>query len=144
MKKLKIKKRKGFSLLELLVSLLIISSAVVTILPNVRNSVLMSKKAKSLVTVAQLAKNKLAEIQLEEKIKEGKKDGKFDDFEGCFWKWEIKKVEINDVFLYQEEGHEAPKGMKLDRLFKIELTISYDSRGEEINYETTSFLFSEK
>ena len=73
---------RGFTLLELTVSLLIISAAVVTVLPNLNQSARMSTQAKTTVSAIQLARNLLNEIQLDPKrVTEGKEDGKFDDFE---------------------------------------------------------------
>ena len=59
--------KKGFTLIELVISLLIISAAVVTVLPNLSQAVRMSAQAKTTVTAIQLARNLLNEIQLDPK-----------------------------------------------------------------------------
>ena len=142
---------RGFTLLELTVSLLIISVAVVTVLPNLSQSARMSIQAKTTVSAIQLARNLLSEIQLDPKrITEGKEDGKFDDFEDYNYEYEIEKVKLEDILISppSEDGSASDMGIKKDlnveRLFKIFMIISWRSGNRNYRYETHSFIYKDE
>ncbi len=143
--------RKGFTLLELTLSLLIISAAVVTVLPNLSQSARMSSQAKTTVSAIQLARNLLNEIQLDsKKISEGKQDGKFDDFESYRYEYEIEKVKLEDIMLVpqDENGSFGDMGVKKDlnveRLFKIQMYVFWESGNRRYRYETHSFIYKDE
>ena len=141
----------GFTLLELTLSLLIISAAVVTVLPNLTQAARMSSQAKTTVSAIQLARNLLNEIQLDsKKISEGKQDGKFDDFESYRYEYEIEKVKLEDIMLVpqDENGSFGDMGVKKDlnveRLFKIHLYVFWESGNRRYRYETYSFIYKDE
>ena len=143
--------QKGFTLLELTLSLLIISAAVVTVLPNLSQSARMSSQAKTTVSAIQLARNLLNEIQLDpKKISEGKQDGKFDDFESYRYEYEIEKVKLEDIMLVpqDENGSFGDMGVKKDlnveRLFKIQIYVFWESGNRSYRYETHSFIYKDE
>lgn len=142
---------RGFSLLELTISLLIISAAVVTVLPNLSQSARMSNQAKTTVTAIQLARNLLNQIQLDhEKVTEGKQDGKFEDFEAYSFEYEIEKVKLEDIMLMpEEEGHSGvdmgvKKDLNVERLFKIQILIRWEVASRQYRYETHSFIYKDE
>ena len=141
---------RGFTLLELTLSLLIISAAVVTVLPNLSQSARMSNQAKTTVSAIQLARNLLNEIQLDpKKITEGKTDGKFDDFENYRYEYEIEKVKLEDIMLVppDENGSSdigVKKDLNVERLYKIQVVISWDSGNRNYRYETHSFIYKDE
>jgi hypothetical protein len=120
----------------------ILSVSIVTILGQISQAVAMSSKAKTLVTAAQLGRNLINEIQLEGEIKEKKKDGKFEDFEGFHYEYEISKVDIRDVMPPSDD--ERFSDIKLENLFKIQILVYWENRGKEMHYEAWSYLFSGK
>lgn len=141
----------GFTLLELTLSLLVISAAVVTVLPNLTQAARMSSQAKTTVSAIQLARNLLNEIQLDsKKISEGKQDGKFDDFESYRYEYEIEKVKLEDIMLVpqDENGSFGDMGVKKDlnveRLFKVHLYVFWESGNRRYRYETYSFIYKDE
>ena len=143
--------QKGFTLLELTLSLLIISAAVVTVLPNLSQSARMSNQAKMTVSAIQLARNLFNEIQLDsKKISEGKQDGKFDDFDSYRYEYEIEKVKLEDIMLapQDENGSAGDMGVKKDlnveRLYKIQMYIFWESGNRNYRYETHSFIYKDE
>ena len=142
---------RGFTLLELTVSLLIISAAVVTVLPNLSQSARMSTQAKTTVSAIQLARNLLNEIQLDPKrVTEGKEDGKFDDFENYRYEYDIEKVKLEDIMIVpQDENNSASdmgvkKDLNVERLYKIQIMISWQSGNRDYRYETHSFIYKDQ
>ena len=139
--------KKGFSLLELMVSLLIISATIVTTIPNISQAVKMSRRARTMVTAIQLARNLLNDVQLEGKINERKDDGSFEDFEGFSYEYQIEKVKLKEIMIasQDEDSNLSAKGdLNVDRLFKISLSVLWEEGGDERRYDTFSFLYSEK
>ena len=142
---------RGLTLLELTVSLLIISAAVVTVLPNLNQSARMSTQAKTTVSAIQLARNLLNEIQLDPKrVTEGKEDGKFDDFENYRYEYDIEKVKFEDIMIVpQEEKNSATdmgvkKDLNVERLYKIQIMITWQSGNRDYRYETHSFIYKDE
>lgn len=140
-------RKKGFSLLELMVSLLIISATIVTTIPNISQAVKLSRRARTMVTAIQLARNMLNEVQLEGKISERKDDGKFDDFEDFSYEYKIEKVKLKEIMIMNqdEDSNLNTKGdLNVDRLFKITLGVYWEEAGSERKYEVFSFLYAQK
>jgi len=129
----------------LAVSLLIISYGIVTILPNIAQSARMSASARDTVTAVQLARNLLSELQLEDKVKEGKEDGKFEEFENYSFAYEIDKVKLNEILVKTDEDGPQVKGdLVVNRLYKIKVQVFWEQLDRERSYETHSFLFAKK
>tara|TARA_E500000331_G_scaffold283424_1_gene277343 strand:+ start:271 stop:612 length:342 start_codon:yes stop_codon:yes gene_type:complete len=111
----------------------------------------MSSQAKTTVSAIQLARNLLNEIQLDsKKISEGKQDGKFDDFESYRYEYEIEKVKLEDIMLVpqDENGSFGDMGVKKDlnveRLFKIQMYVFWESGNRRYRYETHSFIYKDE
>ena len=140
-------KRGGFSLLELAVSLLIISAGIVTIMPNLSQGARMSNRARGLVTAVQLARNLMNELQLEKKVKEDKGDGIFEDFEDYSYEYAIEHVKLDEILVdvSREDNQNSMKGdLIVKRLYKVIVTINWQRGSEENTYEAFSFLYGEK
>lgn len=94
---------RGFSLMEILIALGIMASAVATLMGGVGTAMMMQNRDEEMLQAVWLANNKMSEVQAEieadlekskfpeEKEESGKFEGKLEKFE---WKVEIKKVEI--------------------------------------------------
>ena len=143
--------KKGFTLIELVISLLIISAAVVTVLPNLSQAVRMSAQAKTTVTAIQLARNLLNEIQLDPKrITEGKQDGKFDDFENYYFEYEIEKVKLEDIMIAPPDDSDSAgdmgvkKDLNVERLYKIQIKVLWEMGIRNYNYDTHSFIYKDE
>ncbi|MCO4782006.1 MAG: type II secretion system protein [Candidatus Cloacimonetes bacterium] len=141
-------KHKGFSLMEVLVSIIIIASTVAVVMPNISATMYMTHKAKTMVTAVQLARNLINEIQLENKISVTSEDGKFEDFEDYRYEYVIEKVNLMEILPQDEEKNKSKilTGSKSnnERLFKVQILVFWDAAGREQTYETNSYLFSEK
>lgn len=143
--------KKGFTLIELVISLLIISAAVVTVLPNLNQAVRMSAQAKTTVTAIQLARNLLNEIQLDPKrITEGKQDGKFDDFENYYFEYEIEKVKLEDIMIAPPDDSNSAgdmgvkKDLNVERLYKIQIKVLWEMGIRSYHYDTHSFIYKDE
>jgi len=95
--------KKGFSLLEILIAVAIMATSFVALLTAQGSSFLASERADRLTQATFLARQKMAEIEMEidKDISKNKfpsdtdKDGTFDEpFDDFRWKYTIKKVEI--------------------------------------------------
>ncbi|PCJ20535.1 MAG: hypothetical protein COB02_03180 [Candidatus Cloacimonadota bacterium] len=139
---------KGFSLMEVLVSLLIIAGSIAVIMPNISASMYMTSKAKTMVTAVQLARNLINELQLENKISATKEDGKFEDFEDYSYEYVIEKVNLMDILPKDEEKNNSKilTGSKSnnENLFSVKILVLWNIVGREQSYETNSYLFAQK
>jgi prepilin-type N-terminal cleavage/methylation domain-containing protein len=139
--------QRGFSLLELAISLLIISAGIVTILPNLSQGARMSAQARGMVTAVQLARNLMNELQLEKKVKEDKGDGTFDDFEEYSYKYEIEPVKLEEILVdvNNEDNSKSLKGdLVVKRLYKVWVSVHWSAGIQEHSYEAHSFLYGQK
>ena len=91
------------------------------------------------------------EIQLDPKrVTEGKEDGKFDDFENYRYEYDIEKVKFEDIMIVpQDENNSASdmgvkKDLNVERLYKIQITISWQSNNRDYRYETHSFIYQDE
>ena len=134
--------------MEVLVSLIIIAGTIAVIMPNISASMYMTHKAKTMVTAVQLARNLINELQLEGKITATSDDGKFEDFEDYSYDYVIEKVNLMDILPQDEEKNNSKilTGSKSnnDRLFSVKIIVTWNVAGREQNYETNSYLFSDK
>lgn len=111
--------QKGFTLLEIIVALAILSVSLVVISDLHNSGMLRSRRAEDITTASMLARLKLHEVQLEiennmakgEFPAENKHDeGKFDEpYEKFSWSLDIKKVDI-PVPPQPEGGGEGEEG----------------------------------
>ncbi len=139
------KSRRGLTLMEVLLAMLILSTAIVTILPQLRQAARMSRRAKNIVTASQIASNFLQELQLEKKIEEGKEKGTFDDFEAYSWETEIEKVKMKEAFGegFFAEKNSGAKEMYLERLYRVKLRVFWGEGKADESYEMHTLLFQE-
>lgn len=110
---------RGFSLMEILIALGIMASAVATIMGGVGTAMMMQNRDKEMVQAVWLANNKMTEVQAdieadleknkfpEEKSETGNFDGNLDKFE---WKYELTKVEIPLAGALGGGGEEGGEG----------------------------------
>lgn len=108
------KNQKGFSLLEIMVAVTILSTSFVILIGSQSSSLRASQRAERITVATLLAQQKMSEyeITLEQDISRNKfprdekeESGKFDEpYEDYRWLWKIKKVEIPVLNAGGEEG----------------------------------------
>lgn len=109
---MKLSGEKGFSLLEILLAVGIFAVAATSLFMIVVNSKGKIVDNDRLLQGLILANNKMIEItdEIEEDISRGKfpdvvkKEGKFDENDVYAWEYEIKKVELPENLLQEQEG----------------------------------------
>lgn len=113
-----LKFQQGFSLIEIMIALAILSISLVSLYSGVASSIRSSREANKVRIATQLSRQKMTEIMLslEEEIARGafpdekEESGEFEKpFESYRWFYEIKKVEIPVV---------SPTGEMVEDAFK--------------------------
>ena len=109
--------REGFTLIEVMVALVIISVAMVTLLSTHAISARNYAEAKAIAVCSMLAQQKLAELQAGELPAAGETSGGFDDNEHYRWALSVKETALEplrevtlEVFLAPAEGLEETEG----------------------------------
>lgn len=146
----------GFSLLEVMVAVAILAIALTTLLTFSGNTMIKSGRAERLTIAAMLARQKMADIEIDlEKAKQKKEfpderseDGEFDEpFEDYKWKMEIRRVEL-PAPVSEEEGAGSMQAMIGKQLTKeisktvreLKLTVSWDDMGEEQSIDVVTHI----
>lgn len=106
---------KGYSLLEIMVAVAILATAFTILLAGQSQSLLSSSKAEDLTTATFLARQKMAELEIEihQDLERNKfphndveKEGEFEEpYEDFRWRYTIKKVEIPVVSTGDESSN---------------------------------------
>jgi len=96
-------KRDGFTLLEIMVAVAIMSISFIALFSISGNTLVKSGRAEHITIATMLARNKIVEIEMDLKKKmrlgefpdEKSEDGKFDEpYDDYSWSMEIRKVEL--------------------------------------------------
>lgn len=161
---------KGFTLLEVLIAVSIMTIATVSILLSESNAINVSIKAKYLNTAVMLAKNMMVESEITfkgrafselPKEKEAVFEAPFKDYK---WKREIKEVKFPSLQALgggegdKESENSSSKGSEpsaalimsnitkfINESFReITITIFWEINGKEYKYTITSYLLDEK
>jgi general secretion pathway protein I len=75
----------GFTLLEVLIAVAILGSALAVLLGSVNKNLILASQSKNLVIAGALAQRKLSEIELEGFPEEGEIEGEFTEVPGFRW-----------------------------------------------------------
>lgn len=96
-------KRSGFMLLEVVLSVFIVTVGVVFVIGSFITSIKAFRVSKSYLDVLNLMEEKMWEYAESGEIEEGSDSGKFEDYEGAEWNVEAKELEddspLNEVTL---------------------------------------------
>lgn len=144
----------GFSLLEVMVSIAILAVSLTVLLTFSGNTLVKSGRAEKLLVATMLARQKMADLDIEmEKARRKKEfpderseDGKFDEpFEEYRWKMEIRRIEIPAPVSGDEGSIQAMIGKQLTReisktVRELKLTVSWDDMGEEQNIDIVTHI----
>lgn len=123
----------GFTLLEVMVAVAIISIALVTLIGSQSQSVSLAGISRVTLTASRLAREKLAELALAEAENQGTESGRFDEpFADYGWQVEVRRLEAENL------GFEDPDNM----LQAVDLLIT---RGDppRIVYQAKAVLLKE-
>ena len=122
-----LKKNHGFTLVEILASIVIISIVLISIFKMQFQNISMSNAVQFYAIAPFLAQKKITEIELDG-IKENVITGDFEeDYPGFSFKCSIANVESESL------------GKLSSRFFKFDITISYNK--EEYNYHLRSYKY---
>ena len=146
------KKSDGFTLLEIMVSVAILSISLVALLSFQGNTMITSGRAEKITEAAMLAKMKMSEIELEmDKLQkkgefpdEKSEEGSFEEPFGNYkWKMEIRRVTLPAPTTGEEGSVENLIGKQLSeeigktvRELKVEIFWEELGEGQSINVVT--------
>lgn len=150
----RLKSKQGFSLLEILVATAILAFALVAVMTAQGNTLLTSRRAEILTTATILARQKMADVELElnkairrgEFPEEKSDEGKFDEpFEDYRWKMEVKRVSLPAPVVGDEGSLQAMVGKQLTEeigknVREVRLTVIWDEAGEEQSFDIVTHM----
>jgi type II secretory pathway pseudopilin PulG len=110
----------GFSLLEILVAFTVFSLVTATVMQIFSSGVNGATVAQKYAKAAQYAESKLATVGVEEALKEGAKDGKFDDD----FRWRIEVKRFDDPAPREQQSIDFDKNHFV-QLFEVVATVSF-------------------
>lgn len=87
-------RRKAFTLLEILVALAILATAVVAVMGSIRHSLSMQRAGQRAAEAAFLARARLEALLSEPELREGNDAGSFDGHPSFRWKSRIERAEL--------------------------------------------------
>lgn len=150
------KKKKGFTLLEVMVALAILGVAVAEIIAFQARGVQLNNRARRLTEATMLARTKMVEYQLklEQDIlrgafpEEGNEEGSFErPYDMYKFKIEFKKVEIPTPPMPEGEKQNPMMGMMgmvtkqiSAAVRELKLTVIWDEQGKEKNLSVATHL----
>jgi len=136
---------RGFTLLEVMVSIGILAVSLTTLLMFSGNTLIKSGRAEKLLIATMLARQKMTEIDIDlEKAKkknefpdERSEDGQFEEpFEDYRWKMEIRRIELPAPVTGDEGSIQALIAKQLTKeitktVRELKLTVLWEEMGEE-------------
>ena len=126
--------KKGFTFLEIMVALAILSIALIASLRAQSQSIRMAAEMAEKVKVVNMARMKMAETEMYGFPDTGEQEGEFDDYPGFRWKVEVKPV--SSSLLGIDAGN---LNLSFDELRQVHLTI-YDEDKDNILFEMDSLV----
>ncbi|RMF93357.1 MAG: type II secretion system protein GspI [Candidatus Schekmanbacteria bacterium] len=127
-------KRVGFTFLEIMIALAIISIALIAALRAQSQSIRTAAEMAEKVKLLNMARMKMAEVELYGFPDTGEEEGEFEDYPGYKWKTEVKPVS-SSLLGIDAGGIE----LSFDELRLVKLTI-YDENKENILFELESLV----
>lgn len=95
-----LQKQRGLSLIEVMVTVLILSVSIMTLLQGITQGILILESAEMMSQAALLAKKKMAELSLKEFKLGLDTSGIFEENKKYSWKVEIKDPELEEAKSY--------------------------------------------
>jgi len=135
---------KGFTFLEIMVAVAILSIALIAALRAQSQSLSIAGESIRSTNVVFLAREKMSEFELEGNIQEGKTDGTFEKHPGYRWEIEVKEAP-NPFKNLQIEGLKdvSPEGLKIEALKDVILTILWKEGSIERRYSIETLLLKD-
>lgn len=148
------KKNKGFTLLEIMVAVGILSVSLVALLTFQGNTMITSGRAERITEATMLARMKMSEVELDldklvrkgefpdEKSEEGTFDEPFDNYK---WKLSIKGVKLPAPVMGEEGSIESLIGRQLSEeiaktVREVKLEIVWSEMGEEQSIDVVTHI----
>lgn len=150
------KSQKGFSLLEVLIAMLILSSGVVLLVTSWGSSYSKLKKTQVQFEMAALLERKMMEIDIEyrgkplDSIDEEQSDDFGDEYPQYAWRMESKKLEIPDLSPLFTSVSGGASGELLDIVKKlsdqlsksvkeVKVSVIYRTKPKDVEYSVTTY-----
>ena len=130
--------KKGFTFLEIMVALAIISIALIAALRAQSQSIRTASEIAEKVKIINMARMKMTDIEMYGFPDTGEQEGEFEDYPGFRWKVEIKPV--SSSLLGIDVGG---INLSFDELRQVKLTI-YDNDKETILFYIESLVAKKK
>jgi len=145
---------KGFTLLEVMISIAILSISLLVLMRFSGNSLVTSGHAEKMTVAAMLARQKMTdvEIELNEQMRknefpdEKSEDGRFDEpYEDYGWKMEIRRVELPAPVTGEKGSIQDMIGRQLTQeisktVRELKVTVTWDELGEEQALDVTTHI----
>jgi len=140
---------KGFTLLEVMVAVAILSLGLVIVIQSFSISLRAAETSLNLSKAALLAQRKLSEVELENFSFESLDSGDFgEDYPGFSWETEIIPIEVKEEDIWQkaeedEETAEVLPEVDLEDtpfLYQATITIFWQERGDRRNLKFATYL----
>lgn len=144
----------GFTLLEVMVAVAILSISLMVLMNISGNTLVMSGRSEMMTVATMLAQKKMTEIELE--LKRGMKlnefpdekseEGKFDDpYEDFSWAVEIKKVELPAPVTGEKGSIQEMIGRNLTKeisntIRELKVTVKWEELGEQESIDVTTHI----
>ena len=111
---------KGFTLLEILLALAILSVSLTWIMQNFSSGMRIARTSKTYTTAVIYAKQKLEEFQLQEEIEETEESGSFDDG----YSWRITIAPYEDYLEEDGDDEDLFEHLPLE-MFRLDSVVSW-------------------
>ncbi|MBN1282438.1 MAG: type II secretion system protein [Proteobacteria bacterium] len=146
--------RAGFTLLEVMVAVAILATALTTLLMFSGNTMIKSGRAEALAVATMLARQRMTEIEIS-LIEAGKKNeipdersesGTFEDPFGDYsWTMEIKKVELPAPVAGEEGSIQSMVAAQLTKeiaktVRELRLTVNWQDMGQEQTFDVITHI----
>lgn len=139
------KQSSGFTLLEVMISIAVLSISLLALMNSSGNTLITSGRAERISIATMLARSKMSDIEIDlEKQKakgefpdEKEEEGKFDDpYEEYSWKMEIRKVDLPAPVTGEKGSLQEMIGRTLTKeisttVRELKLTVKWEELGEE-------------
>lgn len=147
----------GFTLVEVLVALMILSAGILLLVQSWSGSMIMVQKTKINVEIAALLERKMAEIEIEyrgkslESIPEEKEDDFGSDFPNYKWKMESREFTLPDLSVMLTSGGDGGAALPLIQILQqfsehlskavkeVKATVIYTGYKKPIQGSVTTF-----
>lgn len=145
---------RGFTLLEVMVAMAILAGALASIVGLTGSSMMKSERAGKLLVATMLAREKMADLELEiergklkgEFPEEKEEQGKFEEpFDGYSFEVKIKRVELPAPVVGEEGSVQDLVGKQLTKeiaqtVRELKLTVKWEERGGERQFDVVTHI----